>query len=62
MNYNVLANALAHHEATFSVKENEIIFGITPDQKELANPVELLLGAFAACCLKNIERFSSYFS
>ena len=24
----------------------------------MANPAELLLGAFAACCLKNIERFS----
>jgi len=29
-----------------------------PDQEQLPNPAELLLGAFVACCLKNVERFS----
>lgn len=44
--------------AHFTSKENNIAFGIKQNQEDLPNPVELLLGSFAACCLKNIERFS----
>jgi uncharacterized OsmC-like protein len=40
-------------------KENQYTFGIRKDRHEMAGPAELLLGAFAACCLKNVERFSS---
>lgn len=35
-----------------------MVFGILAGQDELPNPAELLLGAFAACCLKNVQRFS----
>lgn len=57
-NYSIKGNVDAHKEATFTSKQTTISFGIRDDQNHLPNPVELLLGAFAACCLKNIERFS----
>lgn len=57
-NYSVKGAIGSNREATFTVKQQEVSFGITKQQGELSNPAELLLGAFAACCLKNIERFS----
>ncbi|GGX11055.1 OsmC family protein [Aquimarina muelleri] len=58
MNYTVSGNIIAHQQATFTSKQTNVSFGIKRDQNYLPNPAELLLGAFAACCLKNIERFS----
>lgn len=58
MKYQISGSAIAHGKAVFSVRENETIFGIASSEKQLPNPAELLLGSFAACCLKNIERFS----
>ena len=59
MNYTVNGNVVAHQQATFTSKQTTVAFGIRSDQNQLPNPAELLLGAFAACCLKNIERFSN---
>jgi len=58
MKYQVSARANAIKNAAFTVRENNVEFGITEDDTESINPAELLLAAFAACCLKNIERFS----
>lgn len=42
------------------IKQSEIDFGTTAQTAEtLPNPAELFLGAFAACMLKNVERFST---
>lgn len=57
MNYTVGGNIVAHQQATFTSKQTNVFFGIRSDQDQLPNPAELLLGSFAACCLKNIERF-----
>ncbi|MEQ8910345.1 MAG: OsmC family protein [Vicingaceae bacterium] len=57
-NYNVSGKINAKKEAEYQVRQESISFGINKDQDQLPNPAELLLGAFAACCLKNIERFS----
>lgn len=59
MDYSVSANIEAHLTASFTSKGTSVSFGITSEQDELPNPAELLLGSFAACCLKNIERFST---
>lgn len=58
MNYAVKAKSTSNRQASYIVKEANFSFGITKEQDQLPNPAELLLGAFAACCLKNIERFS----
>ena len=58
MNYTVSGKMIAHEQANFIAKQTNMSFGIRSDQVHLPNPAELLLGAFAACCLKNIERFS----
>jgi len=58
MKYTITGNSTAHKEGTFTVKQNTISFGINGNESTVPNPAELLLGAFAACCLKNIERFS----
>ncbi|MDB4286042.1 OsmC family protein [bacterium] len=59
MKYQISGSSDAHGKAVFSVRENETFFGIVANKNQLPNPAELLLGAFAACCLKNIERFSN---
>ncbi|WP_020568860.1 OsmC family protein [Neolewinella persica] len=58
MQYLLSGNINPNREATFTIKKREIVFGVRSDQDELPNPAELLLGAFAACCLKNVQRFS----
>lgn len=58
MEYFVKGKSLSSGQADFSVRQSAVSFGISGDEKELPNPAELLLGAFAACCLKNVERFS----
>jgi uncharacterized OsmC-like protein len=46
-----------------NIKQTEINFGITHESIDyLANPAELFLGAFSACILKNVERFSELMS
>lgn len=58
MEYKISASSIAGKDATLAIKESTIAFGTTTSANELPNPAELFLGAFAACLLKNIERFS----
>jgi uncharacterized OsmC-like protein len=59
MNYSIKASSSYKSNASISIKESNISFGTTPASSDiLANPAELYLGAFSACILKNIERFS----
>lgn len=59
MNYSIKANSTSNNDAQIEIKETTIVFGTTPSaQNTLANPAELFLSAFAACILKNVERFS----
>lgn len=59
MNYTIVANSNHIDEGTAEIGENEISFGISK-QNNLPTPADLLITAFAACCLKNIERFSEF--
>lgn len=60
MNYTIEATANSGNDAELRIKESTIVFGTTETSaKELPNPAELLLGAFASCILKNVERFSN---
>lgn len=59
MEYSVSGRSTSQGEAEIRAKSNTYEFGIKAGQPEIAGPAELLLGAFAACCLKNVERFSS---
>lgn len=59
MEYSVKGNSTSLGEAVVKAKSNEYSFGIKPNQPEVAGPAELLMSAFAACCLKNVERFSN---
>jgi len=59
MKYFTKASSSSKNKALISIKESEIIFGITPESADnLPNPAELFLGSFSACILKNVERFS----
>jgi uncharacterized OsmC-like protein len=59
MKYSIIASSAAKNNAAVNIKESEIAFGITPETADsLTNPAELFLGSFAACVLKNVERFS----
>jgi len=60
MKYQVKANASADGKADFSVRENFVPFGIAANEKQLCNAAELLLGAFAACCLKVLSASRNY--
>lgn len=60
MMYSSKASSSSKDQASISIKESEIEFGITPDSADLLpNPAELFLGSISACILKNVERFSS---
>lgn len=59
MKYSVTASSTKSGIGQIEAKENQYTFGIHKDRNEMAGAAELLLGAFAACCLKNVERFSS---
>lgn len=59
MEYSVVGFSNCSGVASVKAKSNEFSFGIKKIQSEMAGPAELLLSAFAACCLKNVERFSS---
>lgn len=59
MDYAIKAQSEHKNNASIVVKQTQIKFGTTADSSsELANPAELFLSAFAACILKNVERFS----
>lgn len=60
MNYSIKAKSVSKKSASISIKDSEFQFGITPEYADsLANPAELFLASFAACVLKNVERFST---
>ncbi|MGE5944404.1 MAG: OsmC family protein [Flavobacteriales bacterium] len=60
MNYQIQASSISNQDAVMHIKQSEIDFGTTAQTAEtLPNPAELFLGAFAACMLKNVERFST---
>ncbi|QVY66199.1 OsmC family protein [Polaribacter sp. Q13] len=60
MNYQIKASSLSNEDAVIHIKESNINFGTTRKTAEISpNPAELFLGSFAACMLKNVERFSS---
>lgn len=59
MQYQIKASSTSNNDGAVHVKESKVDFGTTPATAEtLPNPAELLLGSFAACILKNVERFS----
>ncbi|WP_047247349.1 OsmC family protein [Maribacter thermophilus] len=60
MDYQIKASSMANDDATIHIKESNIDFETTSKTADsLPNPAELFLGAFAACMLKNVERFST---
>ncbi len=59
MNYSITAHSVAKNDASFVIKDIQTDFGTTEQTADtLPNPAELFLGSFAACILKNVERFS----
>jgi len=59
MHYQISATSVFNNDASILVKEADINFGTTvKTANSLPNPAELFLGSFAACMLKNVERFS----
>ncbi len=59
MTYTIHADSTAQHDASLTIKDTAIDFGTTESTAAvLPNPAELFLGSFAACILKNVERFS----
>lgn len=59
LKYKITASSISNQDATIHIKQSEIDFGTTPEATEtLPSPAELYLGAFSACMLKNVERFS----
>lgn len=59
MKYQINASSVSNQDAAIQVKESSIDFGTTSQTAAiLPNPAELFLGSFAACMLKNVERFS----
>ena len=59
LEYTVSAKSSAHEAASFSSESCSYPFGIVSNVEGLnTSPAELLLGAFSACVLKNVERFS----
>lgn len=60
MDYQIKASSVANDDAKIHIKESNIAFGTTQKTADsLPNPAELFLGSFAACMLKNVERFSA---
>ncbi|MCB0702085.1 MAG: OsmC family protein [Ignavibacteriae bacterium] len=59
MKYQIAASSISNNDATIHIKQSEIDFGTTPETTDtLPSPADLYLGAFSACMLKNVERFS----
>ncbi|WP_299210206.1 OsmC family protein [uncultured Dokdonia sp.] len=60
MEYKIKASSTSNSGASIAIKQKNISFGITSESEVVfPNPAELFLGSFAACILKNIERFSN---
>lgn len=60
MDYFIRSYSVAKQDAVIHAKDSKINFGTTKDTADsLPNPAELFLGAFSACMLKNVERFSA---
>lgn len=57
MSYRLTATSSAQLQGQVQFENNQVQFGVTK-QSDLPSPAELLIAAFAACCLKNIQRFS----
>lgn len=56
--YRVMAVTNGDGTSTITTKQQQIRFDSSPGQgDELPGPADLLTAAFAACALKNIERF-----
>lgn len=61
MEYSITANSVAKNDAMLNIKQSNIAFGTTEQTaNELPNSAELFLSSFAACVLKNVERFSNF--
>ncbi|HAJ37976.1 MAG TPA: osmotically inducible protein C [Chloroflexi bacterium] len=59
LEYTVEAEQVVPNVATARAKRAQIFFDSSPGQSEhLLNPAELLLSAFSACLLKNVERLA----
>jgi len=59
LEYDVKATQVVPGVSTARAEKAQIYFDSSPDNTpHLMNPAELLLSAFAACLLKNVERFS----
>lgn len=59
MIYYAEASSISNKDAIIHIKQSNITFGTTLKTAEiLPNPAELFLASFAACILKNVERFS----
>jgi uncharacterized OsmC-like protein len=59
MTYEVHARIVSPGRSEVAAKASRIAFDSSPGQSvELPGPAELLASAFAACLLKNVERFS----
>ena len=59
MNYHIKVSSISNQDTVIHIKQSNIDFGSTSNTAEiLPIPSELFLGAFAACMLKNVERFS----
>lgn len=59
LSYHVEARTARQGVSTAKIKESEIAFDTSDGQSdELPGPADLLTLAFAACVLKNVERFS----
>jgi uncharacterized OsmC-like protein len=59
MSYAVRARIVAPGRSEVAARRTTIAFDSSPGVgEELPGPAELLAGAFAACLLKNVERFS----
>jgi uncharacterized OsmC-like protein len=59
MRYEVEARITGPGRSELACKQSRIAFDSSPAQSdELPGPAELLAGAFAACLLKNVERFA----
>lgn len=59
MNYSVKALSRSNEQGVIDSGENKITFGVSKESM-LPTPADLLVSAFAACCLKNVERFSEF--
>ena len=59
MNYSVKAFASKTEQGKIEIRETVVPFGVTKGS-ELPSPADLLVSAFASCCLKNVECFSEF--